>query len=71
MFFKGNTLISHDSETPSFISNCLGPDCYTRAITYEAKLEQLKSLTKISSECRQSFRVGPFYSNHFLSLFNN
>ena len=50
----GVTLISHDSESRTFVSGYENPGSYSRDIHYTgASLSQLASLTRVSSQCEQ------------------
>ena len=50
----GVTVISHDSETRTFVNGYLGSGSYSRDIHYTgASLSQLASLTRVSSHCEQ------------------
>ena len=50
----GVTLISHDSESRTYVQGCEPPGCYRRDIHYTgASLSQLASLTRVSSHCEQ------------------
>ena len=54
----GTTLVSHDSEAPTTITNCVGIACYNKVVIYPgAAPKQLDALTSISSTCRQLFKV--------------
>ncbi len=56
--FAGKTVVSHDSENITQVSSCAEPGCYSRNIVYNATLRQLVALSQLSSNCRQSLRVG-------------
>ena len=50
----GVTVISHDSESRTHVKGCEDPGCYSRDIHYTgARLSQLASLTRVSSQCEQ------------------
>ena len=50
----GVTVISHDSESRTHVKRCEDPGCYSRDIHYTgARLSQLASLTRVSSQCEQ------------------
>ena len=50
----GVTVISHDSESRTYVLGCESPGCYSRDIHYTgATLSQLASLTRVSSNCEQ------------------
>ena len=50
----GVTVISHDSENRTLVDGCDGKGCYSRNINYtEANLQQLASLTDVSTHCEQ------------------
>ncbi|KAL9975067.1 hypothetical protein ACROYT_G012183 [Oculina patagonica] len=50
----GVTVISHDSESRTYVNGYSGPGSYSRDIHYTgASLSQLASLTRVSSHCEQ------------------
>ena len=50
----GVTIISHDSESRTYVHGCQSRGCYSRDIHYTgASLSQLASLTRVSSHCEQ------------------
>ena len=50
----GVTVISHDSESRTYVQGCEPKGCYSRDIRYTgASLSQLASLTRVSSHCEQ------------------
>jgi len=54
---KGSSIISHDSEAKMATTNCVGPGCYSKDVTYPAPMKQLKALIEISKECKQLIKV--------------
>ncbi|XP_046459294.1 uncharacterized protein LOC124205820 [Daphnia pulex] len=62
----GSTTIKHDSLAPINVDHCAGAGCYSRSIKYEASMAQIKALTDLSSECRQSITYDCFNAPHKL-----
>ena len=54
---EGLTSVQHDTEKYTEVGNCGDPGCYSRNITYDATMRQMKSLAGLSTECHQSIRV--------------
>ena len=54
---EGLTSVRHDTEKYTEVGNCGDPGCYSRNITYDATMRQMKSLAELSTECHQSIRV--------------
>ena len=62
----GVTVISHDSESKTYVNGYRGAGSYSRDIYYTgASLSQLASLTKISSHCEQSIKYECYGSRIF------
>ena len=53
----GATLVGHNSETPTRITNCSAAGCYERSVSYVASVKQLELLTRLSGSCRQYIKV--------------
>ena len=58
---EGLTSVRHDTEKYTEVGNCGDPGCYSRNITYDATMRQMKSLAELSTECHQSIRVSVVY----------
>ena len=54
---EGLTSVRHDAEVYTEVGNCEQPGCYSRNITYDATMRQMKALAELSAECHQSIRV--------------
>lgn len=53
----GSTLVGHDSESSIQVSRCADAGCYQRPINYMAPMMQIKALSAVSTQCRQSIQV--------------
>ena len=62
---EGLTSVRHDTEKYTEVGNCGDPGCYSKNITYDATMRQMKSLSELYKECNQSIRVSvvPCISN--------
>ena len=54
---NGATFIPHDSEDSINVNGCPDPGCYSRNIQYNATMRQIKAITQLTAQCRQSIRV--------------
>ena len=62
----GVTVISHDSESRTYVNGCENPGCYSRDIRYTgASLSQLARLTRVSSQCEQFIKYECYFSRLF------
>ena len=69
---EGLTSVRHDTEKYTEVGNCGDPGCYSKNITYDATMRQMKSLAELSTECHQSIRVSvlPYIPNIvYLNIF--
>ena len=65
----GVTVISHNSESRTFVNGDYSPGSYSRDIHYTgASLSQLASLTRVSLQCEQFIKYECYYS---VLLYNN
>ena len=65
----GVTVISHDSESRTHVYGCNPSGCYSRDIHYTgARLSQLASLTRVSSQCEQFIKYQCYDSMIFYGL---
>ncbi|XP_046646354.1 uncharacterized protein LOC124336548 [Daphnia pulicaria] len=64
---SGSTSILHDSESSLNVGHCADAGCYSRSISYNSSMGQIKALMELSTECHQSIRYdcnyAPFESN--------
>ncbi len=66
---KGTTIISHDSEAKMVTTNCVGPGCYSKDVSYMATMKQMKALMEISKECQQLIKVKNILFISYLDLY--
>ena len=58
----GFTQISHDAEDSIEVTHCQDPGCYSREITYDSPMEQIKTLIELSNSCNQLIRYDCYLS---------
>ena len=64
----GVTVVSHDSESRTYVQGCETGGCYSRNIHYTGtSLSQLASLTLVSSHCEQFIKYECYHSRIFVN----